>query len=1115
MPSAEAAITINDPKDIGDSSGDIRTVNAEVIGDNLLLSMTVDGVAGPSLEQTPEGMVNRYHYHWLFDTDNNPATGRSNSEYEGESTGLTKPIGAERIVMVGWRDGKPGGLEVYDSLDDENPIYLNFPFHASGNTLTAILPLSALGLVKGQTVAISAFQEGASEDWTIDWVESAVMDVEGPNIGSGIVTDPVDDLGDANGDIRQFGAHAIGDQLFLWMTLEGIPGPMVEQTAEGMVNRYHWHWLLDTDNNPATGRSNAEYEGNSTGLTRPIGTERVVLISWRDGKPGSLGMYDPLDEENPILTHLSFQASGNMLSTMIPLSAVGLTRGQTFGLSAFQEGASEDWSIDWAESAEITVEGPNPPVAIVADEADLGDSNGDIRQISAFVQGENLHLSMTVQGFAGPAIAETAEGKVNRHYYHWLIDADNNPATGRSNAEYEGTTTGLSRPVGSEWVIAVGWRNGKPNGIELYNALDEENPVMVNFPVQVSGNTLTTVLPLSLLELASGQTVAISAFQEGASDDWSIDWVESDELVLDAGDNSGAPVAFVDDPQDIGDLNGDIKRIEGTVDGNSLVLRMSAYGNILPTMEQTAEGKVNRHYYHWLIDTDNNPATGRSNAEYEGVPTGLTKPVGSELVVALGWRNGALESTEVYNALEENPFVTEYDYTLENGILEVRLPLSTLGLTKGQTIALSAFQEGASDDWTVDWVESTVMTVTDEPPPTLSVEAVFVGDAYGFEIVLTDAGANVVDVTSVQVTLDGNPVQAEVVKPNGQGTTRITGKHGSLLAADSTHTIGLSVKVAGVQQSRNFVFKVEPYTVLPAAGRLQTIDTTKTGFVVFNTMIGTAQIFDGGASVHSNLAERAEMQLRGEMIAEGSETPYYNEADFSGGAAGWKGEAIIHEGVINWLDQAPGINTPINFPEDQPLPGLEGYPIEGLVNETLTYLHLPAGNHKLGVYTEGGHKITAGLSPTGPVLSLVDNSEQIDRVPSYFARNQFFDVVALEEGYYPIRIVWFQERRRQEPGILLEFFSVKDRALHLVNDTEDPLAIRAYRAGSLLTPGVEQPTLSATRTANGLSITYTGKLEATDSLQGGTWSVIGEAGESPMTIPATGTARFFRTRQDP
>src|SRR5687767_3435284 len=172
---AAESIRITDPADMGDTSGDIRAVTASVRDDLLFLTMTVQGVIAPSVDQTPAGMINRYYYHWLVDTDNNPATGRSNAEYEGTPTGLTKPLGSERVIQIGWRAGKPDGVYIYDPLNDEVPILVGQAFLASGNTFTAIVPLSALGVARGQTVTISAFQEGQSENWKVDWVESAAL----------------------------------------------------------------------------------------------------------------------------------------------------------------------------------------------------------------------------------------------------------------------------------------------------------------------------------------------------------------------------------------------------------------------------------------------------------------------------------------------------------------------------------------------------------------------------------------------------------------------------------------------------------------------------------------------------------------------------------------------------------------------------------------------------------------------------------------------------------------------------------------------------------------------------------------------------------------------------
>ena len=52
---------VDDPADMADSSGDIKRIEAWVDGGNLNLTMTVYGVFAPSVEETPEGMSNRYN----------------------------------------------------------------------------------------------------------------------------------------------------------------------------------------------------------------------------------------------------------------------------------------------------------------------------------------------------------------------------------------------------------------------------------------------------------------------------------------------------------------------------------------------------------------------------------------------------------------------------------------------------------------------------------------------------------------------------------------------------------------------------------------------------------------------------------------------------------------------------------------------------------------------------------------------------------------------------------------------------------------------------------------------------------------------------------------------
>ena len=88
---------VDDPADMADSSGDIKRIEAWVDGGNLNLTMTVYGVFAPSVEETPEGMSNRYYYHWILDTDNNPDTATSTT-----SMRATQRISKPPLALMCW-----------------------------------------------------------------------------------------------------------------------------------------------------------------------------------------------------------------------------------------------------------------------------------------------------------------------------------------------------------------------------------------------------------------------------------------------------------------------------------------------------------------------------------------------------------------------------------------------------------------------------------------------------------------------------------------------------------------------------------------------------------------------------------------------------------------------------------------------------------------------------------------------------------------------------------------------------------------------------------------------------------------------------------------------------
>jgi hypothetical protein len=168
---ASNAFSVDDPSDMADSSGDIKRIEAWVEDGNLNLTMTVYGVFAPEVQDTPAGMTNRYYYHWLLDTDTDPATGYNNSGYEGNATNVKTPIGVDLVVQFGWRDGATNGVYAYDPLTEVS-LFEDYEYTIDGDTIHAVIPLEDLGLEPGQTIAVSAFQEGASNDWQVDWLES-------------------------------------------------------------------------------------------------------------------------------------------------------------------------------------------------------------------------------------------------------------------------------------------------------------------------------------------------------------------------------------------------------------------------------------------------------------------------------------------------------------------------------------------------------------------------------------------------------------------------------------------------------------------------------------------------------------------------------------------------------------------------------------------------------------------------------------------------------------------------------------------------------------------------------------------------------------------------------
>ena len=174
-------------------------------------------------------------------------------------------------------------------------------------------------------------------------------------------------------------------------------------------------------------------------------------------------------------------APSPLLTAYIPLADLGVTNGQAIRFAAFQEGASDDWAIDWTESAKATIVSSNTPLAEIRDSRDMEDPHGDLRRVSIQVEEDVMTLQMMVDANILPASNNLSKNQVNRYYFHWLLDLDSNVDTGLNSSQYDGAATGVRDPIGADVIIQVGWKDGATDGVKAYRPGEEDKPLFEDF----------------------------------------------------------------------------------------------------------------------------------------------------------------------------------------------------------------------------------------------------------------------------------------------------------------------------------------------------------------------------------------------------------------------------------------------------------------------------------------------------------------------------------------------------------------------------------------------------------------------------------------------------------
>ena len=365
----------------------------------------------------------------------------------------------------------------------------------------------------------------------------------------------------------------------------------------------------------------------------------------------------------------------------------------------------------------------------------------------------------------------------------------------------------------------------------------------------------------------------------------------------------------------------------------------------------------------------------------------------------------------------------------------------------------------------------------------------------GFTIDYKDNGGIVLNAASFQATLDGSAVTTTAGKTNG--VTTINYAPASLLASNSTHTIGLTFSDTAsppVTRTRSLGFTVAPYATIPASFAVGAPDTSKPGFLVHPYQ--TDATTDTNA-VQPNSLAWTEDQLKG------LHGP--NVADLSGAVNGF----YTVTDVINFdLGATAGTIAADNFDGDLPFPGIPGptAPDEGnSTEEILTWLTLKAGLNQMGVNSDDGFKVTVGpnlSAPTALVLGSFDGGRGV--------ADSLFLFFVQQDGTYPFRLLWENGNGSLASGNAgsVEWFSVlADGTKLLVNTSTNSNAIKAYRAAGQPPPQITSAAISAGR----ITIQWSngGTLESTTSLSSPiNWTTTGNS-SGTFSETATGT-KFYR-----
>lgn len=362
-------------------------------------------------------------------------------------------------------------------------------------------------------------------------------------------------------------------------------------------------------------------------------------------------------------------------------------------------------------------------------------------------------------------------------------------------------------------------------------------------------------------------------------------------------------------------------------------------------------------------------------------------------------------------------------------------------------IVLAGRTGGANENTHIDNVSITTV------PATSMIIGKPTGNAFGFTMSINDSGLSKFDPTAtgnITVTYDGNVMPASSLSMSkAAGSTLIVFTDMStLLAAGSSHTVAVSAKdTLNATYTATSTYTIPAYTLVPAAYKIATTPTTRgmsarINKIDENFVNGFTGRYFGGSG-EANWTSEAEMQLAGGYSdPEDPATPYPNFAD----------PVTATVDTVNWNQTGDDIDAgnPDNFNSAEPVEGpVPNAPIPGvavdasndnIVVETTTYLELKKGIYRMGVNSDDGFKVT--VAPGQPSVKGVTLGEFSG---GRGASDTIFDFVVAEDGYYPVRLLWWEG----DGGANCEWFSVdRTTGVKTLINSSDAAAIKAYSNGA-------------------------------------------------------------------